>query len=974
MRPVVRLCVRACAVAAVLLLTVFASAIARAQQPHEIAMQYFQAGRYHEALTIYQRLAEQHRRSGDATKYAASIIMLGMTYSELGRLAEAERFLKESLALQGALRARETDRLERLGNTYNALATIYYRQRRLSDAESHYRQSLSLMERCCGADHPETAKALGNIASVYMDQGRFEEATKVLLRALAIQEARLGDAHPEVVPTLQKLALIMGKAGKIDQAEKTYMRCLAILERSQRASSDLYAAMLNNLALLYDTNGRHAQAEPLYRRSLELRRQIFGPLHAETAQSLHNLAIVLANLGRDDEAERLYKEALATWEQAVGPDHPSVALALKNLGVLALNRKRWLEGYNYVRRAYAIHTARALSSTVDDRVLETDPGKPREVYFEMVSSSWHLSVAEPSRRGDLVAEAFEAVQRLDLQTTGKALAQVGVRFAVGNSALASRVRARQDLVEKHQNLDRALILAMSPSQGRLDKRAVEKLRAELADTGRTLAEMTASIEREFPQFADLMRPKPLPLQEARKLLTADEAMLVVAPTRDELYLWIVTRDAVEWQLVPISWDELDKRVRALRCGLDASAWLDESAGKPCTQLVGGASYTADDARNGRLPPFDGDQAFQLYKDILAPFEKSLKTSSWLGASSWKRLLVVASGPLTSLPMGVLLTEKPAQAALTKTDGLRKAQWLGTRQAITVLPTPASLKTLRQQAGTSGATRPFIGFGNPLLEGDPKDAGHAMRAKMARAAQRCADAVSVAALDAARGRALRSGSGGVADAGQLRAQLPLPETAKELCDVARNLGMPDSEIDAAIRLGARATEAEIKGLSSSGQLASYRILHFATHGALSGEISGSDEPGLILSPPRNVSDADDGYLTASEIAQLRIDADWVILSACNTAGGSDSETRTLSGLARAFFYAGARAILVSHWAVDSDATVKLITTAFAKLKADAKLNRAEAVRLAMVDLISSGTSNEAHPTYWAPFVMVGEGTR
>ena len=189
-----------------------------------------------------------------------------------------------------------------------------------------------------------------------------------------------------------------------------------------------------------------------------------------------------------------------------------------------LGRKRWLEGYSYHRRAYAIHAARALASTVDDRVLETDPGKPLEVYFGMVNSSWQLSVAEPSRRGDLMAEAFEAVQRLDLQTTGKALAQLGVRFAVGNSALASRVRARQDLVEKYQNLDRGLILAMSGSQAN-DKRAIEKLRAELADAGRTLSEMTASIEQEYPQFADLMRPKPLALQEARKLLADDEAML-----------------------------------------------------------------------------------------------------------------------------------------------------------------------------------------------------------------------------------------------------------------------------------------------------------------------------------------------------------------------------------------------------------------------------------------------------------------
>ena len=247
--------------------------------------------------------------------------------------------------------------------------------------------------------------------------------------------------------------------------------------------------------------------------------------------------------------------------------------------------------------------------------------------------------------------------------------------------------------------------------------------------------------------------------------------------------------------------------------------------------------------------------------------------------------------------------------------------------------------------------------------------------MARAAQRCADAVSIAALDAARGRAWRSGPKGVADAGQLRAQLPLPETAKELCDVARNLGIPDSEIDTAIRLGERATEAQIKGLSSSGQLASYRILHFATHGALSGEIAGSKEPGLILSPPRQATDADDGYLTASEIAQLKIDADWVILSACNTAGWQQLGEPHVVGI-------GPRILLRRY---TRDPGVALGRRLRCDCQADHRRLRQtqgrseiepapKPVRLAMADLIATGTANEAHPTYWAPFVMVGEGRR
>jgi CHAT domain-containing protein len=170
----------------------------------------------------------------------------------------------------------------------------------------------------------------------------------------------------------------------------------------------------------------------------------------------------------------------------------------------------------------------------------------------------------------------------------------------------------------------------------------------------------------------------------------------------------------------------------------------------------------------------------------------------------------------------------------------------------------------------------------------------------------------------------------------------------------------------------ATEHEVKSLSASGALAQYRIVHFATHGVLAGQMDPRSEPGLILTPPQKASDDDDGYLTASEIAALRLDADWVILSACNTAAGSATGAEALSGLARAFFYAQARALLVSHWEVDSDATVKLITTAVSEITRNKSVGRAEALRRAMLAMIDQGEPRETHPAYWAPFVVVGEG--
>jgi CHAT domain len=203
--------------------------------------------------------------------------------------------------------------------------------------------------------------------------------------------------------------------------------------------------------------------------------------------------------------------------------------------------------------------------------------------------------------------------------------------------------------------------------------------------------------------------------------------------------------------------------------------------------------------------------------------------------------------------------------------------------------------------------------------------------------------------------------GLADVSHIRMQVPLPETADELCAVAQDVKAEARDI----RLGAQATEHEIKRLSASGELAKYRMVHFATHGVVAGQLAGTHEPGLILTPPNEAGDEDDGYLSASEIASLKLDADWVILSACNTAAGAATSAEALSGLARAFIYAQARTLLVSHWEVYSEATVKLITAAIREMTRDPKVGRAEAMRRAMLALIDKGEPHEAHPAYWAP---------
>ena len=230
----------------------------------------------------------------------------------------------------------------------------------------------------------------------------------------------------------------------------------------------------------------------------------------------------------------------------------------------------------------------------------------------------------------------------------------------------------------------------------------------------------------------------------------------------------------------------------------------------------------------------------------------------------KQLLIVPSGPLTQLPFQVLVTAAPAKDGHKAKDANKDAAWLIRDHAITVLP--AVLRSRR-----CGRWRVRVLPGSPWPASAIRCSTAIRTTRPARMRQSARTKFRTCPEKPAPGQGRRGGRhrgvaalevhGGLASLAHIRAQAPLPETAAELCTVGRDLGARAEDI----RLGAGATERAVKELSDSGRLAHYRIVHFATHGALAGQVSGASEPGLILTPPEEASELDDGYLTASEIA-------------------------------------------------------------------------------------------------------------
>jgi CHAT domain-containing protein len=580
-----------------------------------------------------------------------------------------------------------------------------------------------------------------------------------------------------------------------------------------------------------------------------------------------------------------------------------------------------------------------------------------------------------TNKAEAVGVSFEAAQYAFMSDAGEALAQMSARFAKGKTPLAELVRQRQNLLDRRRSEDKRLLQASArvdfDAAGKVDLATGNALRASIAEIDASLDKLDATLATSFPDYAEFTSPKPLSIGEVQALLTPTEALILfldipeIKPLAGETLVWVITREASVQRSVALDSRQLAAQVAALRCGLDAALWQNTADRAKCEGLL---QAPHQNAQQGLLP-FDLGRAHDMYRDLLGPDLALIKD---------KHLLIVPSGALSQLPFGVLVTEPPASAFPATFAEYAAAAWLGTQQPLSVLPSVGSLKALRQFARSAGGKSRYLGVGNPLLDGhqaDPvSDPIERRKAIAARDRQRCVKPMSIGVTHAASRRPVSFGKlfqGEHADIEQIRAATPLPETAHEVCAVGNRLDAKEADI----LLGSRARESILKDMSESGRLADYRILHFATHGALAGEIRNAAEPGLILTPPdRNASgrpspERDDAYLAASEIATLKLDADWVILSACNTAGGAGENTEALSGLARAFFHAGARALLVSHWAVDSDATVTLVSGTVDALAQGGQPTRAEALRQSIRMLIQTG-QHRVHPAYWAPFVLVG----
>jgi CHAT domain-containing protein/tetratricopeptide (TPR) repeat protein len=930
--------------------------------------------------------------SGPQTALAVSILLQkGSVLRELRRFDEARSALSQAMTL---LDPRDDKDLLQKADIENSAAIVEVRQGRYAEAEPIFRRALDKLHKAGGDNNYTAASISTNLGFILSDSGRIQDANDLFETALHIFNRNHNQTDPNYAALLSNLSGNYVLMGRFEDAEPLLLQGAELDKRIYSDESIQYAINLNNLGDFYnqksrwiDTLGVEKTAIGILEKKKEITPSLANAfhrlgiaelnlnasaealLHLERAKSIAEglgnsgtmmLAGTLIDLasaydlaGNDTKAIETYKRSIDINTNLFGSDSPPVAGAYFGTGLLYLARKDYLRASKYFEDGNKIVVDRLSKdwslAGLDVSGVRYRPFNSENGFIWQIQANSKIPVADAGAKDERADKLFQAAQWAEIADSAYSIGSMAARGTLDGN-LSNQIRKRQDLALGIGRLEKSLVgkYASSASQEVPVLQDIAIAQEKLQTLKKQANELDLELKATQAKFMDAANPSPLSISDVQKYLRDDEALvdfLPTPPTRSlagETFIWVITKSSVHLLTSPIDRITLVKFVKTLRCGLDRSLWdrLDTEC----------ANLTQASLDEGAPLPFRMDFAYALYYQLFSRSESDIAK---------KKLLIVTPRLLATLPLEVLPTAWPDFKTQPFAKDYTQVDWLIKEHQISVLPAVSNLRLLRGLKRSPLTSLPFVGFGDPSLKGSDtciKDVG----------ASSCPTAGESTAVLHARSAERRGGSlkGVLKDGSSQTAVLanverlcPLPDSGVELNCIARAIG-------GTVYTRNNFTKAKLQEIDRSGELSEYRIVHFATHGLLPRE--GEDaagEPSLVTTP----SNGDDGLLKASDIMKLRLNADWVVLAACNTGSGAGG----LKGLADAFFYAGARAILVSNWETNSRATVLLNLALAQAIKDYPGISLPEAHQTALLSLIrDSRNVLFTQPEYWAPFTVIG----
>ncbi len=934
-----------------------ADGLQQAQALNNIGVVYGSLGMEDKAIESYRQALPLRRAAGDRPGIANTLDNIGMFYLNAGELQNALDQFNQALAIY-----REVNERAGIANALNNIGGVHMTWGDYRKALDYFSQALEL-RRTLG-HRREEAMALNNIGHLHYLLGEAQKALDYHRQALALRRS-LGQRSGEA-GSINNIGFVYDWLGEKPKALEHYKQALDLFRAANDRSGQ--ASTLTNIGAVYlhDLKDQKTALE-YYTQALEMRRAL--KQHIEQANVLANIGLLYLLGDEPRKALEYHKQALEL-RRASG-HRLGEAASLNNFGAAYFELGEFKTAYDYFNQALLIHRAMGsrgmeaitlfgLARVERERgnltdallrieeslnIIESLRGKvasqemrasylaQQQDYHEFYTDLlMRLHQHEPSKGHDLAA--LQSSERARARSLLELLVEAGIDPDQGiPPALKQRERAthgRIAWIQKH------LIEAYSrPSP---DKTRIARMEEELKQVDAERQQLDMEIRQKHPQYADLKYPVPAGLKTIQSLLDDQTVLLEYALGKDNSFLFAVTRnDFVVARLSPVA--PIADQVEGLRAMIAARPQRSEF-GKQI------------------------EHSRKLYRELIEPAGRLM--------AGKRKLIIVPSGILHYLPFEVLLSsgdEKKLAAA-----GANSWPFLLRNYAISYVPSAGVLANLRSRSETEASPRKaFLAVADPIY---------------------AKETLTETGLAGSRAR----GAFGDERSWKLGR---LTESRREV----EQIGALYAKDKVSLLLGGQASEENVK---TAGRFKDYRYIHFATHGLLnearppySGLIlslagsagaqasltrtpqpDGTAANGVSQTTVNNVGPVgaaalqlgrgagpqpEDGLLQVYEVFNLKLNADLVVLSACETGLGKEVKGEGLVGLTHAFFYAGTPSVMVSLWKVQDRSTADLMVNFYQQL--DRSQNKTEALQQAKLKLIQN--NRYAHPYYWAPFVLIGE---
>jgi len=925
---------------------------------------------YEKSLTLFEESLSIFRELNDRESLDIVLFNMGKALKSLGRYEKALAAFNESLK-----RNRKINNQAGISGNLNMIGNVYASLGESDKSLSYYHEALKLNRKL---NIPkEIAITLRHIGDAYCDLSKHDKALSYYQKALNIQ--RKHDLSRDMAVTLTNIGAFYYDINQYDKAISYYEESLSIGTKID--NSAIISVNLGNIGTAYAHLGKSDKALAYYKKSLNLEQQLNR--QQKIAITLNNIGMEFFRLGQYERALDCLNKALKIDRKLKNPHN--IAVRLNNIGAVYLRQKRYGEAVDVFlerkKTGKRIAKTRLIDAGLAEVYLETkrynealallkelpptwrDSRKRRMEYhtqygqalkgkgilressqelFKAVSiveeirgevgerrdffgGGGYISRLTPHR--ELVTVLSEMAvngEKMDdsFRTYGKNPASAAFYFsemtkartlleAIAESARKSHiVKIPQYLKEKEQSLLNQLAATDSQWEDAYKKgeAALNRVKGRKRILTDELDSLIKELRQNHPGYAALHYPKPvspedLPLKE-------NEVLLEYAIGEDAGYLFVVRKGGVKRLVkIPITKEELEEKIKAF----------------------------IEPMNTKEYEKFSVKEATALYALLLSEAAKDVNEN--------EKIIIVPDGILGLLPFEALVIEE-------EKDG-KDSLYVGDRYAISYYQS-ASVLSIQRSLKYINPEKPLFALGNPVYsDKDPRYIAWKKREEEPAVVNLKKYAFRGLAIKAKWGKTTEAGIGNKVEFS------PLPETEIEVKEIAKIMGVSPEPPD--VLLSVSANETEVR----KANLEEYRYIHFATHASLPGMVQGVNEPFILLSQVENHG-SDDGFLTLSDVLNLKLNADMVVLSACVTGVGKEVEGEGVVNFARVFQYAGAKAVVVSLWEVASEPAVEYMKIFYGHLKAGK--SRSEALKFARNEI----KTKYPNPFFWAVFILHGEG--